>query len=197
MTVETNWESRYQQGDTPWDKGAAHPALLEYLERNPLEGRGLVVGCGLGYDVRALAATGARVTGIDIAPSALRHAESFPKAGNEDYELADFFALPRGLRHRFDWVWEHTCFCAIEPSTRPAYLRGLLDALTPEGRLLAVFYLDPGGDGGPPFGVTVAELDALFGKDFQLLGEWTPKVTYPGREDRERMRLLKRKPHSA
>jgi SAM-dependent methyltransferase len=197
MTSGTNWEERYEHGDTPWDKGAPHPALVDYLERTPLEGRVLAVGCGLGHDVRALAAAGARVTGIDIAPFAIRAAESVPKIADEQYLLADLFALPAELRNRFDWVWEHTCFCAIDPSARAAYLRGVLEALTPEGRLLAVFYLDPGVDSGPPFGVEITELDALFGDDFRLIEEWTPARTYPEREGRERMRLLQRKPRPA
>jgi SAM-dependent methyltransferase len=195
----TDWEARYQQGDTPWDKGAAHPALVDYLKETPLAGRVLAVGSGLGYDVRAIAAAtpDAHVTGIDLAPSAIRAAESFPKSRDERYLLADLFALPQALRGCFDWVWEHTCFCAIDPSARPAYLRGLLEALKPEGHFLAVFYLDPGDEGGPPFGVEIAELDALFGRDFELLEDWMPTATYPGREGRERMRLLRRKPPSA
>ncbi len=189
----TDWETRYQQRDTPWDKGAPHPALVEYLGRTPIGGRVLVVGCGLGYDVRALAAAGARVTGIDIAPSAVRAAESFTKIADETYLLADLFALPPALSHRFDWIWEHTCFCAIDPAARADYLRGVLDALTPDGRILAVFYLDPGVEAGPPFGVTTGDLDALFGGDFRLVREWSPAHTYPEREGRERMRLLQRK----
>jgi len=194
---ETPWETRYRQGDTPWDKGAPHPALLEYIARHPLAGRVLAVGCGYGYDARALAAARSQVTGIDIAPSAIRRAESFAKAGAEDYELADLFALPAHLKGRFDWVWEHTCFCAIEPSMRPAYVRGVLEALQPDGHLLAVFYLDPGGEDGPPFGVSVEELDGLFAEHFALLEEWAPAATYPGRENRERMRLMKRETNTA
>ncbi|SRR5579862_96698 len=193
----TDWEARYRQGDTPWEKGAAHPALADYIARHPLSGRVLAVGCGSGHDVRALSSAGASVTGIDIAPSAIRRAESFAKAGDETYELADLFSLPAHLRCRFDWVWEHTCFCALPPAMRPAYVSGLLDALEPGGLLLAVFYLDPGNDPGPPFGVSVEELDALFGKHFDLLREWTPKVTYPGRENRELMRVLKRRTASS
>jgi hypothetical protein len=133
------------------------------------------------------------VTGIDIAPSAVEGARKFPRAGREEYEVADLFALPPRLRGSFDWVWEHTCFCAIDPSQRVAYVEAVASALVPRGQLLAAFYLDPGNDHpdeGPPFEVSVAELDRLFLSRFTLVREWLPARAYPGREGREWMRLL-------
>jgi hypothetical protein len=57
--------------------------------------------------------------------------------------------------------------------------------------LLAIFYLDPGDeDEHPPFGVSLAELDSLFGGRFEMLREWLPARAYPGREGREWMRIL-------
>lgn len=37
-------------------------------------------------------------------------------------------------------VWEHTCFCAIEPSQRSAYARALAALLRPGQRLLGLFF---------------------------------------------------------
>ena len=34
----TDWESRYQAGDMPWEKGSAAPPLLELLEMVVLVG---------------------------------------------------------------------------------------------------------------------------------------------------------------
>ena len=73
---DVDWEQLYREGETPWEKGAAHPALIRWLNENPLSGRVLVPGCGFGYDVRALAATGAEVVGLDIAPSAITTARA-------------------------------------------------------------------------------------------------------------------------
>jgi SAM-dependent methyltransferase len=189
--MPVDWEERYQAGEMPWDKGAPNPALLEYLAANPpLDGAILVPGCGLGYDVRAISSTENEVTGIDIAPSAIRAAQAFPKTGRENYLLENLFDLPPQMRGRFDWVCEHTCFCAIDPSMRPQYVQGVAAALKPGGRLLAIFYLDPGSDDdGPPHGVTPAELDAFFNGPFRLEREWLPAAAYPGREGREWMRL--------
>jgi len=193
--MSTEWESRYQTGDTPWEKGAPSPGLAEYLENNPpLDGEILVPGCGSGHDVRAISTPTNEVTGLDIAPSAIKGAEAFPKTGRETYRLADLFNLPPDMRQSFDWVWEHTCFCAIDPSMRAAYVQSVAGALKPGGHLLAIFYLDPGdGDDGPPYGVTTAQLDAFFQDSFQLIRQWLPARAYPGREGREWMRLLKKK----
>jgi hypothetical protein len=69
-------------------------------------------------------------------------------------------------------------------------------ALKPRGRLLAIFYLDPGNDSpdeGPPFEVSIAELDRLFAPRFELEREWLPTRAYPGREGREWLRVLVRR----
>jgi len=191
--MPTDWEDHYRRGETPWDKGAASPGLVDFLAKEPLHGRVLVPGCGVGHDVRALSAAAEEVVGIDIAPSAVAAAQTFSPVGHERYELADLFALPPHLRGAFDWVWEHTCFCAIQPALRAAYVAAVADALRPGGHLLAVFYLDPGNDSpaeGPPFEVSVGELDRLFLPRFTLLREWLPVRAYPGREGREWMRVL-------
>jgi methyl halide transferase len=194
-----DWERRYQAGDTPWEKGGPAPPLLEWLaHRGPLQGKILVPGCGSGHDVRAIAAASqtAQVVGLDIAPSALEQARRLSRAGAETYQLADLFELPAELVGQFDWVFEYTCFCVIDPGQRPEYVRAVMRALRPEGSLLAIFYLnpwDPGEgpeEGGPPFGVSREELDQLFRTHFELVEEHCPSVAYPGREGREVIWLL-------
>src|SRR5204863_4170732 len=108
----------------------------------------------------------------------------------------DLFNLPAAWRASFDWVWEHTCFCAIQPAQRPVYVESVFEMLRPGGQLLAIFYLDPGNDSpdeGPPFEVSIAELDRLFLPKFTLVREWLPEHSYKGREGREWMRILARR----
>jgi methyl halide transferase len=197
-----DWEQRYRTGDTPWEKGAPAPPLLEWMaRRGPLHGNILAPGCGSGHDVRAIAAASptAQVVGVDIAPSALDQARRFPRAGHETYQLANLLDLPARLNGRFEWVFEHTCFCAIEPRQRPLYVRGIISALLPKGFLLAIFFLnpwDPGEappEGGPPFGATREELDGLFAVSFELVEELCPSAAFPGREGREIIHLLRKR----
>ncbi len=205
-STRTDWNACYRAGETPWEKGAPAPPLLEWLAQQPghrCDGDSILVpGCGFGHDVRALARAHPRaeVVGLDIAPAAIECARSFPSEGNERYALADLFALPAAAwRGRFDWVFEHTCFCAIDPARRAEYVAAVAQALRLGGRLLAIFYLEPwaGGEplppgGGPPFGVTVDELDKLFATQFRLVEEQHPSRAYPGREGRELLRVMEK-----
>jgi SAM-dependent methyltransferase len=198
-----NWDELYLSKNTPWEKGAAAPPLLEWLrKRGPLNGEVLVPGCGYGHDVRAIAAASSEsvVIGIDIATTALKEALKYPSVGREVFQAADIFALPESLQNRFDWVVEHTCFCAIQPERRVDYVKMAVSALKPSGSLLAIFYLNPWDaedeipeDGGPPFGVTKEELDTLFKSHFVLVEELRPTIAYPGREGREIVRRLRKR----
>lgn len=191
--MSTNWDEQYEKQETPWDKGAASPGLVDFLTAEPVKGRVLVPGCGFGHDVRALAATADEVVGLDIAALAVEGADRFPKAGRERYVHGSLFDLPAEIRGAFDCVFEHTCFCAINPSLRSAYVDSVAGALKQGGQYLAVFYLDPGNDSpeeGPPFEVSLSELDRLFLPRFDLVREWLPQRTYPGREGREWMRVM-------
>jgi len=190
-----NWESRYQSGDTPWEKGYAAPPLMDFLVREILHGKVFVPGCGVGHDVRALSRKGAEVIGLDFAPSAIQRAQSFTAVGRETYIEGDLFHLQGHYKNSFDWVFEHTCFCAIQVRQRPEYVRIIHGVLKDSGLLLAIFFMNPDLEGkeGPPFPATKDELNTLFAPCFELQKEWVPTTGYPGREGRELMRLLRKK----
>ncbi|MCU0782271.1 MAG: TPMT family class I SAM-dependent methyltransferase [Akkermansiaceae bacterium] len=198
--MSRNWEKCYQDGETPWDRGGEAPPLLEILARLGTAPWGggpvLVPGCGIGHDVRALAAAGLAVVGLDVAPTAVAMARQYPAAGSEGYECGDFLK-PSWLAGRgFSAIWEHTCFCAIDPAQRPAYARAAAAVLAPGRHLFGVFYLRPHRPGepddGPPFGVTVEGLDAVFGHWFERLDGWVPRRAYPGRKGREWLAVYRR-----
>lgn len=194
IQTQTDWENAYQRGETPWEKGKAHPALVDFLSNNgPVTGEILVPGCGYGYDVRALSTPANHVIGIDLAPFAISKAKTFPIVGREEYLLEDVFSLPAQFAHRFDSVFEHTCFCAIDPAMRARYVEAIVRALKPAGKINAIFFLNPDNDDeGPPYGVTRKELKQFFGTRFSIEDEWIPARTYEGREQRELMRVLRK-----
>ncbi len=190
--TQTDWDAAYAEGETPWEKGGAHPALVDFLaEHGPLAGEIFVPGCGSGHDVRALSNAANHVVGLDFSTQAITRATAQPRSGREEYVQADLFALPAELDSAFDWVFEHTCFCAIDPAQRADYVRTITRVLRPGGKLLAIFFLNPDHDeDGPPFPVSRDELEQFFGEKFALEREWIPMRTHPGREGRELMRLL-------
>jgi cyclopropane fatty-acyl-phospholipid synthase-like methyltransferase len=181
------WEERYQTADMPWEKGEASPGLVDFLAAHPslAPSSVCVPGCGTGHDVRVWARAGFRALGLDIAPSAIRLSIERTRAAG----LSAQFQTSNFLRDQppfcFDWIFEHTLFCAIQPSERDDYLRALLHWLKPDGQYLAVNYLIPDED-GPPFGTNREELLSRFSPHFQLLEEWVPR-SYPNRTGLERM----------
>jgi methyl halide transferase len=181
------WEERYQTGDMPWEKGAASPGVIDFLATHPDLPKGTVCvpGCGTGHDVRAWAGAGFPVFGYDIAPSAVKLASEATRAAglNAEFHLANF--LTAAPPFRFDWVFEHTLFCAIQPRQRDEYVAAVLRWLKPGGQYLAVNYLIPDQD-GPPFGTTREEQWTRFSPHFKLLEEWVPR-SYPNRTGLERM----------
>jgi methyl halide transferase len=195
---ELEWQRRYEQNDTPWDKGSPAPALAAFLPRKEISGRVLVPGCGRGHEVRLLGSqAGVSAVGLDLSPMAVAQAReitaSLPPETDAQFVLGDFFRLAPELKNAFDWIVEHTCFCAIEPHQRADYVRAAATALRPGGKIFAIFYLDPRSETAPPFPVSKEELAALFDPDFLLLEEWVPKETFPGREERELVWTLQKR----
>jgi len=181
------WETRYQTKDMPWEKGAPSPGLVDFLaSHRALPGETVCVpGCGTGHDVREWAQAGFRAYGYDIAPSAIQLGKEWTRTAGlkAEFRQADF--LRDEPPFQFDWLFEHTLFCAIDPSERELYVQAALRWLKPDGLYLAVNYLIPDKD-GPPFGTTRKELCQRFLPHFDLKAEWVPR-SYPNRTGLELM----------
>jgi cyclopropane fatty-acyl-phospholipid synthase-like methyltransferase len=190
---DTDWEERYQTKDMPWEKGEPSPGLVDFLAAHPELARGSVCvpGCGTGHDVRAWARSGFTVFGYDVAPTAVQLTRERTAAEGLVAEVRQGDFLMDQPPQRFDWLFEHTLFCAIDPQRRDNYVRAVVRWLKPGGDYLAVNYLIPDKD-GPPFGTTRQELWERFSPDFNLHQEWVPR-SYPNRAGLELMLWWKRK----
>jgi SAM-dependent methyltransferase len=184
---QTNWEERYQTGDMPWEKGEPSPGLVDFIDQHPDLPRGtvLVPGCGTGHDVRVWAKAGFTATGMDLAPSAIRLAQEKTAAANLHAEFVQKNFLNEQPDQKFDWLFEHTLFCAIQPEDRDLYVPAVKRWLKPNGNFLAVFYMIDEKD-GPPFGTKRDELIRRFSPTFNLREEWVPR-SYPNRTGLELM----------
>lgn len=187
------WEQCYRKGDAFWDHGEASHGLVDFLKQAKYKpGTVLVPGCGRGHDCHALARHGFRVMGLDISPRGVAEAKQLARKEvvSVKYRVGDFLRLSPSLRGRFDWIFEHTCFCAIDPALRDQYVRSALSALRKGGRLLGVFYnIQP--KSGPPFGTTRAELIERFSPHMNLLLVKLPR-SYPNRKGKELLMLWRK-----
>ena len=185
----------YRKGEAYWDKGAPSLPLQQYLERHAVSGRALVPGCGRGHEVALAAQHGMDATGLDIAPTAVAEARArYPQLA-ERFVLGSLFDPPAELRGAFDVVLEHTCMSALHPTLRADYRRGIDLTLRPGGLLIGVWYINPDldpGHEGPPFPFSVEALTALFAQGYEIVEDYVPNVAFPGREGRERVRVLRR-----
>jgi SAM-dependent methyltransferase len=143
-----SWEAAWQEGRTHWDEGASPPALTRLLrERAFPPGRVLVPGCGAGYDLITLAATGRPAVGLDVAPSARARFEQLRgehgvAASDATLLVQDFFEYEPD--RPFDIVWDYTFLCAIEPAQRSAWAEHMHTLVRPGGTIFTLLFpLEP------------------------------------------------------
>lgn len=190
-----NWEELYQKGDAFWNKGVPSPPMKQYLERHPLQGRALVPGCGNGHEVALAVDHGLDAIGLDIAPTGIAAARSAYPQLAERFVVGDLFKPADEMHDAFDIVLEHTCMSGLHPSLRGDYRRGIDLTLRQGGLLIGVWFINPDldpGEEGPPYPFSVAELTAFLSDRYEILEDYVPDVAFPGREGRERVRVLRR-----
>jgi SAM-dependent methyltransferase len=190
-----DWDEHYKTGEVFWDKGKASPPLAEYLKRHLIRGKTLVPGCGRGHEVALAVEHGLDALGLDIAPTGIAEARTrYPQIAGR-FMIGNFFDPPPELRGAFDVVLEHTLLCALPLAMRENYRKGVDLTLRPGGLLIGVWFINPAldpGEEGPPFGINVAELTALFEDGYEIVDDYVPDVAFPNREGRERVRVLRR-----
>ena len=158
----TDWDQRYREGSDRWELGQPAPPLDAFLrsdQRAPQPpGRVLVPGCGRGHEAALLAALGHGAIGLDFSREAIQQAQTLhgPDRPQLRWLQADLFDGAALAAAGIDGgslqgVLEHTCFCAIEPTQRPAYIETVMRLLAPGGWLLALFWCHQRPD-GPPWG---------------------------------------------
>lgn len=192
MTKEIDWQERYQTEDTPWDKGKPAPGLVDWLKIQTLdpETRVLVPGCGRGHDASAWATAGFETTGLDLADLALTDArKKYDSLPNLAFFPGNF--LDEKPQEPYDLIFEHTLYCAIDPDRREEYARSLLNWLKPGGYFLAIHFIFPLDEDGPPFGASREEIINRFDPELKLIEDWKPRH-FDGRKNEEWMFLWQR-----
>lgn len=162
------WEQMWSAGlgkGQKFDVGGPSQALCGELARMPKPTAALsalVPGCGRAYDALALARHGfERVVAVDISKTACVAAEKElaacgdPAAKRVEVLCADFFAMEGS----YDFIWDCTFLCALDPSVRGQWASRSAKLLKPDGTLLScVFpiFAEGASRGGPPYALSVA-----------------------------------------
>ncbi len=179
------WESCWRDDRIAFHMPQVHPYLKEYLGELQLEagGRIFVPLCGKSLDMIYLGQQGFDVLGVELSAQAVEaffSENAIPpqcsrqgtfsryQGGPFDILCGDFFTLsPQQVAVR--GVFDRGSLVAMPPSMRCDYAAQLTKLLAPEFRVLLIsFDYDPAEMDGPPFTVSDAEIEALYGSAFEI-----------------------------
>lgn len=170
----------------PWDLGEPNPALKDILPQLKIaKCRVLVVGCGRGHDAAHFADQGHVVTAVDFSAEAITQArENYGNRDNLRFIQHDVFKMNPSEFGPFDMIFEHTCYCAIDPTRRTELVQQWKKLLTDRGYLLGIFFA-MSKRVGPPYGGSEWELKQRLSPHFHFL-YWTRwRNSLPRRSGRE------------
>ncbi|TVQ97048.1 MAG: methyltransferase domain-containing protein [Deltaproteobacteria bacterium] len=191
------WEALYLRAETGWDLGGPTPVLRAALDTGLLgePGRIVVPGAGRGYDAVLLAERGFAVTAVDFSASAVAHlqGEAAARGLEMDVRQQDVFALEEEPAGCMDACFEYTCFVAIDPALRERYAALLTHLVRPGGRLLFLAFPLGKESPGPPHGLTLEELEGLFGEAWRWVIDTEAPASVEARRPMERLVLLERR----
>ncbi|WBQ02067.1 class I SAM-dependent methyltransferase [Kribbella sp. CA-293567] len=162
----------------PWDRGTAHPLLLDWIDTAQPSGdgrRALVVGAGTGWDAELIADRGYDTTAFDISPTAVDTAQQAHPGSKATYQVADLLNPPTDWHHAFDLVIEIYTVQALPISLQPAATAQVSDFVRPGGTLVVIASArddDHSPDAaidGPPWPLTRSAIDAFATSDLKLI----------------------------
>jgi SAM-dependent methyltransferase len=145
----------------PWADLAPHPLLAEWLAQVPAPASGaraLDIGCGLGDNAAAIAATGFRTDAFDLSALAVRWAQTrFPQVA---FVAANLFAPPADWSGAFDLVHECYTLQALPDAPRHEAMERIASFVKPGGTLLLIARARDGEGpaSGPPWPLSRGEV---------------------------------------
>jgi len=164
MTIEpaADWESRYRDGATAWERPGLNDAFLTWRDHGLLNPcRILVPGGGRSPEPLAMAEAGFDVTVIDLAESAVAAQRARLEHLHVRARVEHANLLTWEPAEQFDAVYDQACLCALPPAAWPEYEQRLHRWLKADGRLFILF-MQTHTAGGPPFHCDMNAMRSLF-----------------------------------
>ncbi len=188
------WRTRYQENNTPWDLGEPASPFVHLLDGQGAQlppGRIVVVGCGRGHDTAFFGRRGFDALGLDIAPEAIAIAKEL-YGDVASFEVADIFDSDLRYKETFDYVAEHTLFCAISPARRQAYVDAVYRLLKPGGIYIGILWAHNQPD-GPPYKTTREEVLSFFEPFFKIRQLETTPWSIAERKNQELLGIFEKR----
>jgi SAM-dependent methyltransferase len=151
-------------GAVPWDRGHAHPLLIEWADATRPDGRGkqaLVVGSGLGDDAELVVGLGYDTVAFDISETAVRTARSRYPDSAVDYVTSDLLDPPTAWTQAYDLVVESQTVQSLPPDAHLAAIDSVGRFVAPGGLLVVIALGEVEPFDGPPWPLTRSEIDAF------------------------------------
>lgn len=188
------WNSRFEQGVTPWNRGAVPQALINYLHQNPAKHCCLIPGCGHAHEVVFLCEQGWDVTAIDFSAAAVSTAKAQLGKWADRVQQADFFNFQ--VTHPLSIIYERAFFCALPPAIRASIVTRWASLLLKGGLVIGFFFIDDderASKRGPPFRTSSVELSSLMQMYFVLEEDRAVADSLAVFEGKERWQVWRRK----
>ena len=166
------WNNKYLNKEDGWDIGSPTPVFMDYSSKLASESKILVPGCGRGYDALYLSSKGHNVDALDFSSVALDFLskKTHNLKNNLNIINADFFSLSQKYNNVYDYIFEYTFFCAIDPLLRKDYSQKCSSLLKKNGKIIAIFLplKNINNNTAPPFQVTISQVHEFFSDNFDI-----------------------------
>jgi ubiquinone/menaquinone biosynthesis C-methylase UbiE len=191
------WIKMWELDVTPWNKGEAALGLQKLVSENriPEKGNFLVPGCGQGYDCFLLYNNKRNIVGVDLYEGVIKqNIEKKQKLYFDklSFYACDFFQNDVLVDNSFDFIFDYTFLCALDPSYRSSWALQLSRLLKSGGMLVTLMYPLSDHEGGPPFALSIEKYHELLDSEF-IMNSIEDCKSFPAREGKEKLAIWTRK----
>lgn len=185
------WLERWERSEIGFHQNEINSYLLRYWPELSCsrDGEVFVPLCGKSRDMVWLRQQGCTVLGVELSAIAVQdffkeNGKSPAQTVSGKFEICeedgirilcgDFFDLTKEDLANVSAVYDRASLVALPPDMRERYVRHLVDILPRKTQILLVTFDYPQAEmDGPPFAVSVKEVEALYGKyaDVRLLAQ--------------------------
>lgn len=180
------WQSKWRKGHIGFHMKNGHPGLAKYwdsvsFDSNPVA---LVPLCGKSKDLLFLSDHCEKVIGVEISEIAIQEFLSennftskkktfadFTIYQTKNIEIwqGDFFKLPSHKISSPGLIYDRAALVALPPKMREVYAEKIIELASPHTKIfLQIFEYPQHEMNGPPFSVSVKEVEKFFGKKFSI-----------------------------